>query len=46
MACPRCGAVIRKAGVLGVEAFFCPACQPDLAGRGLDWSKLPPPAGG
>jgi formamidopyrimidine-DNA glycosylase len=39
--CPRCGATIRKAGVLGFDAFFCPACQPDLAGRGLDWNKLP-----
>jgi formamidopyrimidine-DNA glycosylase len=39
--CPRCGATIRKAGVLGFDAFFCPACQPDLTGRGLDWNKLP-----
>jgi formamidopyrimidine-DNA glycosylase len=39
--CPRCGAVIRKAGVLGFDSFFCPACQPDLAGKGLDWNKLP-----
>ncbi|MDP3180099.1 MAG: DNA-formamidopyrimidine glycosylase family protein [Spirochaetaceae bacterium] len=42
-ACPRCGSVIRKAGVLGYDAFFCPACQPDVAGRGfVDWRKLPP----
>jgi formamidopyrimidine-DNA glycosylase len=39
--CPRCGATIRKAGVLGFDSFFCPVCQPDLAGRGLDWNKLP-----
>jgi formamidopyrimidine-DNA glycosylase len=39
--CPRCGATIRKAGVLGFDAFFCPVCQPDLTGRGLDWNKLP-----
>jgi formamidopyrimidine-DNA glycosylase len=39
--CPRCGATIRKAGVLGFDSFFCPICQPDLAGKGLDWSKLP-----
>jgi formamidopyrimidine-DNA glycosylase len=39
-ACPRCGATIRKAGVLGFDAFFCPICQPDRAGRGLDWTKL------
>ncbi len=30
--CPRCGATIRKAGVHGHDAFFCPECQPD--GRG------------
>jgi formamidopyrimidine-DNA glycosylase len=40
--CPRCGATIRKAGVLGYDAFFCPVCQPDLAGKGLDWKRLPP----
>jgi formamidopyrimidine-DNA glycosylase len=28
-ACPRCGATIRKAGVHGHDAFFCPECQPD-----------------
>ena len=39
--CPRCGATIRKAGVLGYDAFFCPVCQPDAAGKGLDWNKLP-----
>ena len=39
--CPRCGRTIRKAGVLGYDSFFCPACQPDLTGRGLDWNKLP-----
>jgi formamidopyrimidine-DNA glycosylase len=39
--CPRCGATIRKAGVLGFDAFFCPVCQPDRAGKGLDWNKLP-----
>ena len=38
--CSRCGATIRKAGVLGYDAFFCPVCQPDLAGKGLDWKKL------
>jgi len=39
-ACPRCGATIRRAGVLGFDSFFCPICQPDLARRGLDWAKL------
>ena len=43
-ACPRCGTTIRKAGVLGFDAFFCPKCQPDRTGRGLDWSKLPGPS--
>jgi formamidopyrimidine-DNA glycosylase len=38
--CPRCGATIRVAGVLGFDSYFCPICQPDLAGRGLDWTKL------
>jgi formamidopyrimidine-DNA glycosylase len=28
-ACPRCGAKIRKAGVHGHDAFYCPECQPD-----------------
>ena len=27
--CPRCGATIRKAGVHGHDAFYCPECQPD-----------------
>ena len=39
--CPRCGATIRKAGVLGFDAFFCPVCQPDTANKGLDWTRLP-----
>jgi formamidopyrimidine-DNA glycosylase len=38
--CPRCGATIRKAGVLGFDSFFCPVCQPDVTGRGLDWTRL------
>jgi formamidopyrimidine-DNA glycosylase len=28
--CPRCGATIRRAGVHGHDAFFCPECQPDV----------------
>jgi formamidopyrimidine-DNA glycosylase len=40
-ACPRCGGTIRKAGVLGFDSFFCPQCQRDRTGRGLDWNKLP-----
>ena len=38
--CPRCGAKIRRAGVHGHDAFFCPTCQPEK-GRGgiVDWRK-------
>ena len=25
--CPVCGTPIRRAGVLGYDAFFCPRCQ-------------------
>jgi formamidopyrimidine-DNA glycosylase len=41
--CPRCGQTIRRTGVLGYDSFFCPSCQPDLTGRGLDWTKLSRP---
>jgi formamidopyrimidine-DNA glycosylase len=27
--CPACGTKIRREGVLGYDAFFCPRCQPD-----------------
>ena len=33
--CPRCGAKIRKAGVHGHDAFFCPECQPDVRGSAI-----------
>jgi formamidopyrimidine-DNA glycosylase len=33
--CPRCGATIRKAGVHGHDAFFCPVCQPDVRGSAI-----------
>jgi len=26
--CPKCGSKIRKAGVKGMDAYFCPRCQP------------------
>ena len=26
--CPKCGSKIRRAGVRGYDAFFCPKCQP------------------
>jgi formamidopyrimidine-DNA glycosylase len=38
--CSRCGAKVRTVGVRGHDAFFCPICQPDVAGRGLvDWRR-------
>lgn len=38
--CFRCGTKIRRANVLGYDAFFCPKCQPD-GGKGfIDWSSL------
>jgi formamidopyrimidine-DNA glycosylase len=41
-ACVRCGTRIRKAGVHGHDAFFCPTCQPDERGSAIvDWRKLP-----
>lgn len=39
--CDRCGTKLRTTGVHGHDAFFCPACQPDVKGRGLvDWRRL------
>lgn len=39
--CPRCGAPVRVAGVLGHDAFFCATCQPDPEGVGLvRWAGL------
>lgn len=46
--CPRCKTRIRKAGVHGHDAFFCPTCQPDGRGSSIvDWRKLKeaPPTG-
>ena len=46
--CPRCGDKIRKAGVHGHDAFFCPTCQVLPGGAGLgtksvvDWRKTRP----
>jgi len=34
-ACPRCGATIRRAGVHGHDAFYCPECQPDARGSAI-----------
>jgi formamidopyrimidine-DNA glycosylase len=39
--CPRCGAKIRKAGVHGHDAFYCPECQPDgRKGALVDFRKV------
>jgi len=38
--CTVCGTTIRRMGVLGYDAFFCPKCQPALKGRHLSWEKF------
>lgn len=39
--CPRCETTLRTVGVHGHDAFFCPRCQPDEAGKGfVDWRKV------
>ncbi len=38
--CPQCGAKIRRAGVLGYDAFFCPSCQPLKRNQFIDWRNL------
>ncbi len=37
--CPRCGARVRKAGVRGMDAYFCPHCQPATSSGLVDWRK-------
>jgi formamidopyrimidine-DNA glycosylase len=37
--CPRCGSKIRKAGVRGMDAYFCPKCQPATREGLVDWRK-------
>lgn len=36
--CPKCGTTIRRAGVLGYDAFFCPTCQPPQRKQFIDWN--------
>lgn len=43
--CPQCGAKIRRAGVLGYDAFFCPTCQPLQRSQFIDWRDLKEEAG-
>lgn len=35
--CPVCGSKIRRAGVLGYDAFFCPSCQPATRKQQIPW---------
>jgi formamidopyrimidine-DNA glycosylase len=37
--CPRCGAKLRTAGVKGMDAYFCPRCQPPRRPGFVDWTK-------
>jgi formamidopyrimidine-DNA glycosylase len=37
--CPRCGSKVRRAGVRGVDAYFCPRCQPATRSGLVDWTK-------
>jgi len=37
LACTVCGATIRRAGVLGSDAFFCPRCQPNYLEHFIHW---------
>jgi formamidopyrimidine-DNA glycosylase len=42
--CPRCGAKLRRAGVHGHDAIFCPECQPDGRRSAIvDWRNAPKP---
>lgn len=38
--CPQCATKIRRAGVLGYDAFFCPTCQPLKRNQFIDWRNL------
>jgi formamidopyrimidine-DNA glycosylase len=37
--CPRCGSKIRTAGVRGMDAYFCPKCQPATREGLVDWNR-------
>jgi formamidopyrimidine-DNA glycosylase len=37
--CPRCWAKIRRAGVRGMDAYFCPHCQPATRAALVDWTR-------
>ena len=36
--CPACGTTIRRVGVLGYDAFFCPRCQPTVRRSPIPWT--------
>ena len=36
--CPVCGTTIRRVGVLGYDAFFCPRCQPAVRRSSIPWT--------
>jgi formamidopyrimidine-DNA glycosylase len=38
-ACPRCGAKLRVAGVRGMDAWFCPRCQPETRPGLVEWTR-------
>jgi formamidopyrimidine-DNA glycosylase len=37
--CPRCGSKLRRAGVRGMDSYFCPQCQPATRSGLVDWTK-------
>jgi formamidopyrimidine-DNA glycosylase len=37
--CPRCGSKLRVAGVKGMDAYFCPRCQPPTRPGFVDWRR-------
>jgi formamidopyrimidine-DNA glycosylase len=37
--CPRCGTKIRTTGVRGMDAWFCPRCQPATRPSFVDWTR-------
>ncbi|HWX25354.1 MAG TPA: DNA-formamidopyrimidine glycosylase family protein, partial [Vicinamibacteria bacterium] len=37
--CPRCGSKLRTAGVRGMDAYFCPTCQPATRPGFVDWTR-------
>src|SRR5687767_7198008 len=37
--CPQCGAKVRRAGVRGMDSYFCPRCQPETRPGLVDWRR-------